>query len=255
MKTTVAISNAKGGTGKSTTAVSLATGLAGMGYNTLLVDLDAQPGNATAFLGLERYPGLFNLLVAKRPPSECVLSVDDYPHLGVVASDDETFNVNLHLSSPMARVAPRDALRQALDRLNGCRFVVLDCAPSLSHLMFAALGAADYLLVPSTPEWAGEVGVGQVAQVARELQEQGGDLRLLGILPVMVDKRTKEHARALDEMRETFGDLVYPAVGRTIRLGEAPRAGVPIWEHAPDSTAARDYSRVLRRFLEDMGEL
>lgn len=255
MKTTLAVANAKGGTAKTTTAVSLATGLAGMGYSTLLVDLDAQPGNCTSFLGLPRRPGLFNLLVAKRSPAECISSVPGYPKLGLVASDDETFNVNWHLASPMSKTAPQEALRLALDTLNGCRFVVLDCAPSLSHLMFAALGAADLLLVPTTPEFASEAGVGQVAQVVKALQEQGGDLRLLGVLPCMLDRRTKEHAKALAEMKETFGDLLYPAVGRTIRLGEAPRAGVAIWQHAPKSDAARDYSRVVRRFLEDMGEL
>jgi cellulose biosynthesis protein BcsQ len=89
MKITV-IANAKGGVTKTTTAITLATGLAGLGHNTLLVDLDSQPGNATVFLGLKRTPGLFNLLVGKRPPRECITPVPGYNKLGVVASNDST---------------------------------------------------------------------------------------------------------------------------------------------------------------------
>jgi len=254
MKITV-IANAKGGVTKTTTAITLATGLAGLGHNTLLLDLDSQPGNATVFLGLKRAPGLFNLLVGKRPPRECITPVPGYPRLGLVAGDDSTLTVNVVLSSPVQEVPLKDALRHALEPLsrNGPLQVVLDTAPSLSHLQIAALGAADYLLVPTTPEYAAEAGVNQVARVVKELQTQGSRLRLLGVIPAMIDRRTLEHKKALDEMEAIFGDLLYPEIRRTIRLGEAPRKGVPIWKHAPDSDAARDYARVLRRFMQDVG--
>jgi cellulose biosynthesis protein BcsQ len=131
--------------------------------------------------------------------------------------------------------------------------VILDTAPSLSHLQVAALGAADYLLVPTTPEYAAEAGVRQIARVAKELQKEGSKLRLLGILPVMIDRRTKEHALAMEEMEKAFGNLLYPEIGRAIRLGETPRRGIPIWKHAPRSESARDYARVLKRFIQDVG--
>jgi chromosome partitioning protein len=254
MKVTV-IANAKGGVGKTSTAITLATGLAGLGHNTLLVDLDSQPGNATVFLGLKRDPGLFNLLVAKRPPRECITPVPGYSKLGLIASNDSTLTVNIVLSSPVQEIPLKDALRHALEPLtrNGPLQVILDTAPSLSHLQVAALGAADYLLVPTTPEYAAEAGVNQVARVVKELQAQGSRLRLLGVIPAMIDRRTLEHRKALQEMEAIFGDLLYPEIRRTIRLGEAPRRGVPIWNHAPKSEAARDYARVLRRFLQDVG--
>jgi chromosome partitioning protein len=255
MKVTV-IANAKGGVGKSSTAVTLATGLAGMGHSTLLVDMDSQPGNATVFLGLDRTPSLFNLLVARRPLKECLVPVPGYPHLRLLSSDDSTLTVNIVLSNPnpMQTVPVKDALRQALAPLggNGSLHVILDTAPSLSTLQVAALGAADYLLVPTTPEYAAEVGVNQVAQLVEELRRQGSDLRLICVLPAMIDRRTNEHKRALEELSLVFGDLLYPEVGRTIRLAEAPRQGMAIWNHAPDSRAARDYARVLKRFLHDV---
>ncbi len=254
MRVTV-IANAKGGVGKSTTAATLATGLAGMGHRTLLIDLDSQPGNATVFLGLARGPGLFNLLVARRPLKECLTVVPGYPNLRLVASDDSTLTVNVVLSSPVQEVPLKDALRKALEPLggNGSLHVILDTAPSLNHLQIAALGAADYLLVPTTPEYAAEAGVEQIAEVVEELRAGGSQLRLLGVIPAMIDRRTNEHKRAMEELEGVFGDLLYPEIGRTIKLGEAPRQGVPIWDHAPDSRAARDYARVVRRYLDDVG--
>lgn len=254
MKVTV-IANAKGGVSKTTTAITLATGLAGMGHNTLLIDLDSQPGNATVFLGVKRAPGLFNLMVGKRPPRECITPVPNYKRLGLITSDDSTLTINMVLSSPVREVPLTNALRTALEPLasNGSLQVILDTAPSLSNLQIAALGAADYLLVPTTPEYAAEAGVNQIARVARELQTQGNNLRLLGVIPAMIDRRTREHRKAIEEMEATFGDLLYPEIGRTIKLGEAPRRGLSIWQHAPRSEAARDYARILKRFLEDVG--
>jgi chromosome partitioning protein len=253
--TITVIANAKGGVAKTTTAISLATGLAALGHNTLLIDLDSQPGNATVFLGIARGPGLFNLIVAKRPPRECITPIPTYSKLGLIASDNTTLTVNTVLSSPALETPLKDALRARLEPLsgNGALHVILDTAPSLSHLQVAALGAADYLLVPTTPEYAAEAGVNQIAHVTSELQAQGSKLRLLGVIPSMIDRRTTEHKNAVAEMKAAFGDLLYPEIGRTLKLGEAPRQGKPIWSHAPRSRAARDYACILRRYLEDVG--
>lgn len=256
MKVTV-IANAKGGCGKTTTAVTLATGLAAMGHKSLLIDLDGQPGNATAFLGLDRAPGLHRLLVAELPLKNCLIAVPNYPLLRVIPGDEKTLEVNtvLAIRAFQAKsISPAESLYQALEPLtaNGTLHVILDTAPSMNHLQVAALGIADYLLIPTTPEFASEAGVNQIANFARELQSQGRNLRLLGILPVMIDRRTREHLLAIQEMETAFGDLLYPEIGRTIRLGELPRRGVPIWKHAPSSQAAHDYARVLKRFMEDV---
>ncbi len=258
MKITV-IANAKGGCGKTTTAVTLATGLAGMNRKVLLMDLDSQPGSATKFLGLDRVPGLYRLLVSQLPLKDCLTSVEQYPLLRVVASNEETLEVNTILASrglrPASPVTPTESLRQALAPLekDNSVHVILDTAPSVSHLQVAALGIADYLLVPTTPEYASEIGVGQIAELVGELRKHGGSLRLIGVLPTMIDRRTNEHKRTMDELEEVFGDLLYPEIGRTIKLGETPRYGIPIWDHAPDSQGARDCARVLKRFLEDVG--
>jgi len=173
-------------------------------HKTLLIDLDGQPGNATVFLGLDRGPGLSNLMIAKLPLQECLTLVPGYPHLRIIVSDETTLNVNVALSNPYQTIPAKDALRLALKPLegNGSLHVILDTAPSLSHLQVAALGAADYLLVPTTPEYAAEAGVRQIAKLAKELQKQGSSLKLLGILPVMIDRRTIEHKLAMEEMEQ-----------------------------------------------------
>ena len=254
MLTITVIANAKGGVAKTTTATNLATALAGLKLNTLIIDMDAQPGNATAFLGIPRGPGLFNLMVGQRPPAECILPVPNYTRLGIITSDESTLTVNTVLASPIQNVPLKDVLRQRLAPLssNGPLHIILDTAPSLSHLQIAALGAADYLLIPSTPEYAAETGVNQIATLVKELQQKGSNIKLLGIIPVMLDRRTKEHKKGIEEMKAAFGTKLYPAVGQTVKLAEAPRHGLPIWSHAPHSAAARDYANIVKRYLTDV---
>ena len=251
MRITV-VSNSKGGCGKTTTAITLATGLAGLGHKTLLIDLDGQPGNATTFLGLERGPGLSKLIITQSPLAECLTEVPNYPKLRVIVSDQTALAVNSALASQITPA--RDTLRKALEPLaKDPMHVILDTAPSLSQLQVAALGAADYLLIPTTPEYASWVGMRQVAKMVKELQRHGSAVQFLGVVPVMIDRRTREHKQTLDKMKSTFGTLLYPEVGRAIKLGEAPNQGVPIWKYAPDSQAAHEYAHVLKRFLKDVG--
>ncbi len=252
---TIAIANQKGGVGKTTTAISLATGLAELGYQTLLVDGDPQ-GNVAAFLGREPAPGLYELLVEQRPLEKAAqrLARSGYPGLSLVAGDSTTVDLETLLrTSPLLQ--PATALRAALQPFLATpqTVVILDTAPGLSSVQLAALYAADWLIIPTCPEFASEVGLSALIATIDELKSDGANLDLLGILPVLVDARSREHRQTILELQAAFPGLVLPPVRRLIALAEAPRSGRPIWRYAPNSEAALDYAAVLKEVMQRVG--
>lgn len=254
MARTIVVANHKGGVGKTTTAVTLATGLAAMDRKVLLVDTDPQ-GNVGAFLGLEPTGGLFALLVAGQPLEEVAASVKGHPNLQVILSDESTVDINTLLVSGSRRLRTRTAIADALTPVwrNGETIVILDTAPSLSAVQVSALAASDWLVIPASPEYGSEAGITQLAQTVAELREQNAYLRLLGIVPTLVVTRTREHRRTREDLETTFPGLVLPPVRRLIALAEAPRAGEPIWTYAPTSEAAKDYAAVLGEVMRRGG--
>ena len=247
----IAIANHKGGVGKTTTAVTLAAGLAELGHPVLLVDCDPQ-GNAASFLGLEPAPGLYDLIIARRPLPELVTRYGD-TRLGIVSGDASTVDVETMLRTS-TRFNPATAIKEPLSRLstNGRpTVIILDTAPSLSSVQVAALSAADWLLIPASPEYASETGISALVQAVAELQSAGAGLQLLGILPTLVDPRSKEHKQTILDLRAAFPGLVAPPVRRLIALAEAPRSGQPIWQYSPD--AATDYAAVLAWTVRRVG--
>jgi chromosome partitioning protein len=251
---TVVVANHKGGVGKTTTAVNLATGLADMGRRVLLVDTDPQ-GNVGAFLGLEPDGGLFSAVVGKQPVDDVALPIPDHPNLSVILSDESTVDINTLLVSGSRRIKARTAIADVLAPVwrNGKTIVILDTAPSLSAVQVSALAASDWLIIPANPEFGSEAGMAQLAQAVGELRAQGSKLRLLGILPTLVLTRSREHRATQADLEETFPGLVLPPVRRLIALGEAPRAGKPIWTYAPRSEAAKDYAAVLGEVIRRGG--
>jgi chromosome partitioning protein len=255
---TICVANQKGGVGKTTSAVNLATGLADLGYPTLLIDCDPQ-GNAASFVGLEPSPGLYQLVVEHRKPAEVVQHLEKigYPAMGLIAGDSATVDLETLLrTSP--RFNPATVLRDALRpfKSNGHSkptIIIIDTAPSLSSIQVAALNAADWLLVPALPEFASETGIGALSASVSELKEMGASLELLGILPTMVDTRSREHKQTIEDLRQVFPGLVLSPVRRLIALAEAPRAGLPIWSYAPHSEAALDYAAVIKEVITRVG--
>ena len=255
---TITVANHKGGVGKTTTAVTLATGLAALNYPTLLIDCDPQ-GNVASFLGLEPGSGLYELVVERRRPSEVAISLSDlgYPHLALITGGELTVDLETLLRTSH-RLTPATALRDALAHFqsNGrhkSTVIILDTAPSLSSVQVAALSAADWLLIPASPEFATETGISALVNAVNDLRSDGTNLSLLGILPTMVDSRSKEHRQTLSDMADAFPGLVLPPVRRLIALAEAPRDGRPIWDYAPKSEAAIDYAGLIREVQKRVG--
>ena len=248
---TITIANQKGGVGKTTTAITLATGLADLGYQTVLVDSDPQ-GNVAAFLGHEATAGLYELVVEQRPLEKVVQML--CPWLSLVAGNSTTVDLETLLrTSPLLQ--PATAFRTALQPLlaNSQTVIILDTAPGLSSVQLAALYAADWLIIPTCPEFAAEVGLSALIDTIDELKIDGAKLDLLGILPVLVDARSREHRQTILELHAAFPGLVLPPVRRLIALAEAPRSGQPIWRYAPNSEAALDYAAVLKEVIQRVG--
>lgn len=250
---TITIANHKGGVAKTTTAITLATGLAGLGYPAVLIDCDGQ-GNVAQFLNLEQRPSLYELVIQEKPVASVLQRIEGYPLLGVVTGNQDTLEIENALNSGR-RLRPATALRQALQpfmKSNGKpTIIIIDTAPSLSAIQISALNAANWLVIPASPEYASETGITALAQAVADLQQAGSGLNLLGILPTLVDVRSNEHRQTILDLREAFAGLVLPPVRRRIALAEAPRAGRPIWDY--DAAAAEDYGVVLNAVMKRMG--
>jgi len=230
----IAIANQKGGVGKTTTAVTLAHGMALRGYRVLLVDLDVQ-GHVAPSLGMEKEPGLFNLIVLEKPLSSLLRQAR--PNLWVLPSNKRTDKAKRDLVSMNFR---ERVLVNALEEVQEDYDVVLiDCAPSLDVLHVSALVAADWLLVPTKLDYLAVDGVNEILRSLAEIQRAGLGGRFYGVLPTFYDRVTRETLEQLKELVEAFGDKVLPPIPVDTKLREAPLYGQTIWEYAPGSRGAQ----------------
>lgn len=229
----VAVANQKGGTGKTTTAVTMGHKLAQDGYRVLLVDTDAQ-GHVASALGLNKAPGIMRLVAWYKRTAEEPLVLSARPGLDLIPSNAQTTEAKEILTGMRFR---EDFLERALGEL-GADYdaVVIDCAPSVDVLHMAALVAADWLVVPTRLDYLAVDGVNEVILLLKETKQfrpQAADL--LGILPTFFDRRTNETLEQLEILVKTFKDLVLPPVPVDVKLREAPAFGESIWEYAPTS--------------------
>lgn len=226
----MAISNQKGGTAKTTTAVTVAHKLAIEGLNALLVDTDVQ-GHATLATGLDKAPGIYRLVQRFQGLPEDLLLLNARRRLDVIPSDKMTEQAKMTLAGMSFR---ERLLQEALEDLNTYDVAVIDCAPSLDVLHVAALVAADWLIVPTRLDYLAVDGVNEVLTSLAEMKRRSDDApQLLGILPTFFDRTTNETMVQLRALVTTFGDLVLPPIPVDTKMREAPAHGETIWEYAP----------------------
>ena len=251
----IAVANQKGGVGKTTTSVNLASCLAARGKRILLIDLDPQ-ANATSALGLPSIEGqsIYGPLLGHENVADKVIPTR-WEHLFMITGD-------LHLAGAEIEVARADdhltRLRVALESLRADApfdYVLLDCPPSLGILMTNALAAADELLIPLQCEYFALEGLSKIDHVVTQIRESGANptLTIGGILMTMFMRNNLAH-QVIQEVQKHFGDVIFKTViPRTVRLGEAPSHGKPILEYEPTGLGATAYKALAEEFIERNG--
>ncbi len=241
----LAVFNHKGGTGKTTTSVSVAAGLAQKGVKVLLVDTDSQ-GNVGVSLGVKAEKSLYHVLVMGLSPTQAAINVR--PNLDVLVSNETLAAAELYLAGRQNRDRIlRERLAAAADAYD---VVVLDCSPSLSLLNQNALVFADGILVPVACDFLSLVGVRQVIKTVKNVnQHLRHPVQIFGVLPTFYDARARICRDAVDTLKEHFGDRCLSPIRAATKVKEAPAQGKTLFEYAPESNAAEDYMAVVERII------
>jgi chromosome partitioning protein len=246
----LAIFNHKGGTGKTTTSVNLAAGIAQRGLRVLLVDTDSQ-GNVGVSLGVKAEKTLYHVLVMGVGAAEAAVNVR--PNLDVIASNETLAAAELYLAGRQNRDRIlRDRLAPGL---SGYDVVLLDCSPSLSLMNQNALVATDGIIVPVACDFLSLVGVRQVIKTVKNVNALlHHPVQIHGVLPTFYDARARICRDSLDALKDHFGKRVLPPIRSATRLKEAPAQGQTIFEWAPDSNASDDYRRIVDILVDGAGD-
>ena len=246
----IAILNQKGGTGKTTTAVSLAAGLAEREQEVLLIDTDAQ-GNVGVSLGVAGEKSLYHVLVESCDPTDVAVPVRK--HLDVITSDATLAAAEIWLArqnvDQRSRILTKRLNMMAISRRYD--HVIIDCGPSLNLLNQNALSYADEVIIPVTCDYLALVGVKQVLRTVKDVERHlGHAVRVSAVLPTFYDGRTRLAREVLETLQGHFKNKCLEPIRLNTRLAEAPSHKKTIFEYAPVSHGAADYVRVVDWVLQ-----
>ena len=250
----VAIANQKGGVGKTTTAINIATAMAATGWKVLLVDLDPQ-GNASTGIGMsaaERERSTYDLLIDQADLHDCVYPTR-IPGLDIVPATVDLSGAEVELVGVDNRT---DRLRAALAGDVAHDICFIDCPPSLGLLTLNALTAADTLMVPLQCEFFALEGLSQLLQTVERVQQRfNADLGIVGIALTMYDRRNRLTDQVAEDVRSCLGGLVFEAViPRNVRLSEAPSHGLPALVYDYNCAGSRAYMALARELITRLPE-
>ncbi|PID31448.1 sporulation initiation inhibitor Soj [Candidatus Saccharibacteria bacterium] len=254
MPLVIAITNQKGGVGKTTSSINIAYYLAKAGKSTLLVDFDPQ-GNATSGLGVDKQllvKTMSDVMLGQRRMGDIIIDTE-YKNLSLAPSTPQLANTEAALAQAERRFS---RLAAALSDLRAYEYIIIDCPPSLSLLTVNGLIAARYVLLPVQAEFYALEGLGQLLETMKLVRKSlNPTLDIVGVLPTMLDSRTSLSKQVHEEIKKHFPGKVFKhTIPRNIRLAEAPSHGVPIGVYDRFSKGARAYKAVTKELRERAGD-
>jgi chromosome partitioning protein len=247
----IAITNQKGGVGKTTTAINLAASLAANDFKILVIDSDPQ-GNATTGLGVAKQPdrpSLYHVMLGDAHIEDAVVPTE-FEGLSLVPADKNLVGANLELVGlPNRERRLRDRITEIRESY---RYILIDCPPALDLLTLNALIAADSVVVPIQCEFFALEGISELMDTIDRIKDSfRHPLRIEGILLTMFDDRTNLTRQVAADLKEFFKDEVFKTViPRSIRLAEAPSFGKPILTYDPRSRGAESYIKLAKEILD-----
>jgi chromosome partitioning protein len=247
----VSIANQKGGVGKTTTAINLAAALALRGKRTLLVDMDPQANSSMSYLDVRHTElSLYDVMADNGCPLASIIQASTVPNLSVAPARIALAKLEAKL------VGELDAHFRLKDRIEPIRAdydaIVIDCPPTLGLLTVNALVASTHLLVPIQSSYFALEGTDDLLETVEKVRSRANpDLRLLGVLITMHDKRTALARDIRKQINQVFGEKVFATViSKSVRLEESPAYKEPIFSFAPDSSGATEYYRLCEEVID-----
>ena len=250
MARVIAITNQKGGVGKTSSAINLAASLAILEKKTLIIDADPQ-ANATSGIGInpkEVKAGLYECLVGEASAKKAILATET-PHLDILPSHVDLVGAEIELINvpQRERIISKliDGVREKYD------YIIIDCSPSLGLITVNALAAADAVIIPVQAEYFALEGLGKLLNTIKIVQKRiNAALQIEGILITMFDSRLRLANDVNDEVRKHFEELVFETIiHRNTRIGEAPSVGKPVILFDASSKGAQDYLNLAREIM------
>ncbi len=250
----ISVANQKGGVGKTTTTVNLATILAKKGKKVLLIDADPQ-GNATSGLGLDKdlEPSTYDILVNDTELEEAMQKTM-IKNLKVCPSNMNLAGAEVELVSMMSR---EQRLKEKVDIIKEkFDYILIDCPPSLGLVTLNSFTASNSVLIPVQCEYFALEGLGQLLNTINLVKKHlNKEIKIEGALLTMYDIRTNLSNQVVKEVKKYFENKVYKTViPRNVRLSEAPSYGMPITEYDPRSKGAKSYIKFAKEFLKNNEE-